>query len=130
VVGKRGAAVPRPTKASEYEIFFGNTAAERGWTDLKATAKNALADAYDYLTAHPALYDADRCYQLRGDLGTVLINGVALPQWQYKVTDGARIWYAVDEPGNTAKLKKPGRVVITNAVTGHPNETDSNKNFR
>ena len=128
MAGKRGVSVPRPVKGTEYEIFFGNTAAERGWTDLKASAKNALADAHDYLTAHPGQYDSDRCYQLRGDLSTALVDGVALPQWQYKVTDGARLWYAVDEPN--AKAKKPGRVYITKAATGHPNETDSKKNFR
>lgn len=130
MASKRGAAVPRPTKSNEYEVVFGTTAAERGWTDLKATAKNALADAYDYLAVHPALFDADRCYQLRGDLGTVLIDGVALPQWQYKITSGARIWYAVEEYSAAGKAKSPGRVIITSAVTGHPNETDSSKNFR
>lgn len=124
----RSVPVPRPTKSSEYEIFFGNSAAERGWMDLKASAKNALADAYDYLVAHPARYDPDRCYQLRGDLGTVMVGAVALPQWQYKVTDGARLWYAVDAAN--AKSKKPGRVYITRAAPGHPNETDSKKNFR
>jgi hypothetical protein len=128
MAGKRVVAVPRPIKGTEYEIFLGNTAAERGWTDLKAFAKNALVDAYDYLTAHPTKYDPDRCYQLRGDLSTVLVDGVVLAQWQYKVTDGARLWYAVDEPN--PKAKKPGRVYITKAATGHPNETDSKKNFR
>ena len=128
MAGKRGTPVPRPIKGTEYEIFFGSAAAQRGWTDLKASAKNALADAFDYLTAHPAKYDPDRCYRLRGDLETVLVNGEALPQWQYKVTDGARLWYAVHEPN--AKAKEPGRVYITRAATGHPNETDSKKNFR
>lgn len=124
----RGDVVPRPIKATEYEIYFASTGAERGWTDLKATAKNALADAYDHLTANPTLYNPDRCYQLRGDLASVLIGGQALPQWQYKGTDGARIWFAVKEPDG--KTKSPGLVYITNAVTGHPNETDSKKNFR
>lgn len=128
MAGKRGVAVPRPTKGTEYEIFLGSTSAERGWTDLKSSAKNALADAYDYLTVHPARYDADRCYQLKGNLATVMVHGVVLPQWQYKVTDGARLWYAVDEPD--PKAKKPGRVIITKAAPGHPNETDSSKNFR
>jgi hypothetical protein len=127
-MGTRGAPVPRPTKGTEYEIFFGNAAASRGWTDLKASAKNALADAYDYLTIHPAEYDSSRCYQLRGDLAIVLVDGSALPQWQYKVTDGARIWYAIDEPKTATK--SPGRVIITRAAVGHPNETDSQKNFR
>ncbi|MCY7403172.1 MAG: hypothetical protein LH475_00810 [Cryobacterium sp.] len=128
MAGKRGALVPRPVKITEYEIVFSSAQAERGWTDLKTVGRNALADAYDYLTAHPALYDAAHCYQLKGDLEGVLVDGVALPQWQYKVTNGARIWYVVDEPN--AKAKKLGRVIITNAVTGHPDETDSKKNFR
>lgn len=65
---------------------------------------------------------------LRGNLSTAVIEGVALPQWQYKITDGARVWYAVQEP--RPKTKTPGRVYITRASTGHPNETDSSKNFR
>ncbi|MCU1482929.1 MAG: hypothetical protein JWQ19_3715 [Subtercola sp.] len=128
MAGKRDIPVPRPLKGSEYEIFFGSASAERGWGDLKAVAKNALADAHDYLRIHPALFDSSRCYRLKGDLAVVIVDGVELPQWQYKVTDGARIWYVVDEP--TAKSKKRGRVVITRAVTGHPNETYSAKNFR
>jgi hypothetical protein len=128
MTGKRGSLVPRPVKGSEYEIIFGSSVAQRGWSDLTAAAKNALADAYDYLTAHPTLYDADRCYQLRGDLSTVVVDGIVLPQWQYKVSNGARLWFAVEEPA--AKSKKPGRVFIVKAATGHPNETDSKKNFR
>ena len=128
MAGKRGSAVPRPTKANEYEIVFGSAAAERGWMDLKAVAKNALADAWDYLTAHPDQFDSSRCYRLRGDASTAVVNGSDLPQWQYKVTNGARLWYAIDDP--PSKSKMPGRVIITNASPGHPNETDSSKNFR
>lgn len=126
--GKRDVPVPRPLKGTEYEIFFGSTSVERGWTDLKAVAKNALADAHDYLRVHPTQHDSARCYRLKGDLSTTLVNGVELPQWQYKVTDGARIWYAVEEPN--AKTRKSGRVIITNAATSHPNATDSKKNFK
>ena len=129
MAGKRGAAVPRPTKNIEYEIVFGGAGAERGWTDLKATAKNALVDAYDYLVAHPTR-ESDRCYQLRGDLGTVVVNGVKLPQWQYKVTNGGRLWYAVELYAKEGKPRSAGRVIITSASPGHPKETDSSKNFR
>ena len=107
MAGKRGSSVPRPTKADEYDIIFGNAAAERGWTDLKAVAKNALSDAWDYLTAHPARFDSSRCYQLRGDAATVFVDGIEMP-----------------------KSKRCGRVIITSASPGHPNETDSSKNFR
>jgi hypothetical protein len=128
MAGKRGTSVPRPAKVIEYEIIFGSNAAQRGWTDLRATAKNALTDAWDYLTAHPTRYDADRCYRLKGDLGETVIDGTRLPQWQYKISDGARLWYAVAEPDG--KAERPGRVYITNSAPGHPNETDSKKNFR
>jgi len=128
MAGKREAAVARPTKLTEYELFFADAAAQRGWVDLRATAKNALADAWDYLTEHPTKFDANRCYQLRGDSATALIDGIPLPHWQYKITNGGRLWYAVDEP--SPKTKTPGRVIITRAATGHPNETDSAKNFR
>ena len=128
MAGKRGVAVPRPVKNTEYEIIFGSTSVQRGWTDLRAIARNALADAFDYVTVNPTKYDHDRCYQLRGDLSTVVVAGDSLPQWQYKVTDGARLWYAVAAPN--VKTRTPGRVYITKAASGHPNETDSKKNFR
>ena len=128
MAGKRGEKIPRPTKAHEYEIVFGSGAAERGWRDLRAVARNALADAWDYLTIHPTQHDSARCYRLRGDAGVVIVNGVELPQWQYKVTNGGRLWYGVEEPD--PKARRPGRVIITNAAPGHPNETDSSKNYR
>lgn len=45
--------VARPTKRAEYELVFGSSSAEKGWNDLRAGARNAPADAWDYLTAHP-----------------------------------------------------------------------------
>ncbi|WP_223622466.1 hypothetical protein [Microbacterium sp. EST19A] len=128
MAGKRGSAVPRPTKGSECEIVFGDNAAERGWRDLGATARNALVDAWDYLTVHPTRFDSSRCYQLKGNLATAVVDGKTLPVWQYKVTDGARLRYAVDEPD--PKAKKRGRVILLEASPSHPNDTDSSKNFR
>ncbi|MFC9999039.1 hypothetical protein [Nocardia sp. NPDC127526] len=34
---------------------------------------------------------------LRFDLGRVVVEGGALEQWQYEVTGGGRIWYAIDD---------------------------------
>lgn len=45
--------VERPTKKSEYELRFASVQAKRGWTDLKATTKNALVDSWDFLTRTP-----------------------------------------------------------------------------
>ncbi len=56
------------------------------------------------------------------------MDGKVLPVCQYKVTDGARLRYAVGEPD--AKTKKQGRVILLEASPSHPNDTDSSKNFR
>jgi hypothetical protein len=36
--------VERPTKKNEFEIVYGSRGAEKGWQDLRATTRNALAD--------------------------------------------------------------------------------------
>lgn len=126
---ERPRSVTRPIKRAEYELVFGSTAAAKGWSDLRSQARNALADAWDYLTVNPMLFDARRCYQLRGDLATVTVEGVALPQWQYKVTDGGRLWYAVREP-HPSNQRVAGLVVIVLATAGHPSATDGAKNSR
>ncbi len=58
----------------------------------------------------------------------MFVDGIEMPQWQYKITNGARLWYAIETP--VLKSKRSGRVIITSASPGHPNETDSSKNFR
>jgi hypothetical protein len=42
-------------------------------------------------------------------------RGLLLPQWQYEVTAGGRVWYLVD-----GQLR---RVYLTYAGTGHPKAT-------
>lgn len=67
-------AVQRPLKKVEFEVRFATREAEKGWIDARATARNALVDAWDYLTRSP-LERCDRCYPLRDDLSTVTIGG-------------------------------------------------------
>lgn len=57
-----------------------------------------------------------RQHRLKGDLGSVRIGGEDLPQWQFEVTAGGRVWYAVDEARH--------RVVLTYASTKHPKATE------
>jgi hypothetical protein len=52
-MGKGSREVPRPRKKVEYAIRFGTRDAEKGWSDLCATQRNALADAWDFLTRTP-----------------------------------------------------------------------------
>lgn len=123
-MSKRGAAVPRPVKKSEYLIQHGTRDAAKGWQDMAATARNALVDAWEFLTRNPQ-QRCDRCYPLKDDLATTTLSGVTFERWQYKVTDGGRIWFVV------AKSDTHAGVVIIEAVhTGHPTATDSGKVHR
>ena len=106
--------VPRPGKKTDYEIVPGTRQAEVGWRDLRATNRNQLTDAWDFLTAHPQRV-TPLSYPLKGDLATIIREGQTFERWQLKLSQGgdARIWYYVD--GNT--------VVLEQVHTKHPNET-------
>jgi hypothetical protein len=106
--------VERPTKKSEYELRFASVHARRGWTDLKATTRNSLTDAWDFLTRTPQSTTPNN-YRLRGELGVVTRNGSTHERWQHKPTlkGDARIWfYVVDHV-----------VYLEQVHTSHPNET-------
>jgi hypothetical protein len=110
----RTRTVDRPTKKSEYEIVFASRQAEKGWTDLRATTRNPLADAWDFLTRTP-LDRTPTNYPLKGALATVVHDGEQHDRWQHKPTlkGDARIWFFVI-----------GRVVhLEDVHTHHPNET-------
>lgn len=112
--------VERPLKISEHELLFATRDAQKGWTDLRATARDAAVDAWDFLTKTPEL-EGDKCYRLKGDLGVITIDGVDRAQWQYKPTSGGRIWYAAVPAAKGSK--DLAQVVLLRVVTGHPNET-------
>ncbi|MCL2453940.1 MAG: hypothetical protein FWD18_01365 [Micrococcales bacterium] len=107
--------VERPTKRTEHRIVFATRQAQRGWRDLRATALNAMADAWDALTRDPEANNPT-CHPLRGDLGTITVDGVAHVRRQYELPGGARIWFYVT-PG------RPGTVHLTDVHTHHPNAT-------
>jgi hypothetical protein len=119
-------SVARPVKRNEFQIVFITREAEKGWTDCLAAARNAVTDAWDRLTAAPTSED-ERCYRLRADLATGVYNGVAYERYQYKITDGGRLWYFVEV---TPKGKFAGTVMLERCTTGHPNESDGAKNYR
>jgi len=110
-------SVPRPLKKAEYEIVFATRDAQSGWTDLRATTANTLADAWDALTHDPKDV-SPKCHPLKGDLATVTHAGSTHERWQYELPGGARIWYYVTEGGKTA-----GTVHLIKMHTHHPNET-------
>ncbi|WP_218002952.1 hypothetical protein [Nocardia asiatica] len=44
------------------------------------------------------------------------LGGVELEQWQYEITGGGRIWYAIDDADRI--------LYLTLAGTGHPRQTE------
>lgn len=106
--------VPRPIKRSEYELHFASTHAQKGWTDLVATMRNAMADTWDFLTTTPMTRTPTN-YPLRDQLGTIHREGRDFERWQHKPTlkGTARIWFYVDD-----------RIVYLEQVhTSHPHQT-------
>ncbi len=110
----RRSGVARPVRTTEYTIVLVTRAAEHGWRDVLATQRNALAGAWERLTADPLTEDL-ACHALRGELGVVVHSGREWVRRQHELKRGARIWFTVDEEA---------RVVQVIAVhTHHPNQT-------
>lgn len=122
-MSKRGAEVPRPIKRAEWQIVFATSAAQKGWSDLLADARNATTDAWEALTREPTVESA-RLYQLKGDFAYGTYEGRSYARYQYKVTDGGRIWFFVEPAPKGTKSKNAGRVLLERCMTGHPKETE------
>lgn len=104
--------VPRPLKRAEFRLVFGTRDAHKSWTDLMATQRNALVDAWDFLTRNPTSREP-RNHPLKGDLARVTHHGSEHEQWQHELSGGARLWFYVH-----------GRdVVLVQVHTRHPNQT-------
>lgn len=108
--------VARPTKKSEYDLEYASKDAIKGWRDLVATYRNAMAETWDRLTKNPLEDDGKTMYPLKGDAGKVTKNGKTHTRWQCKPTKNGsgRIWYWVE--GSTVYLEQ--------VHTHHPNETN------
>jgi len=92
--------------------------AYQGWQRLLTVAADNLDRAWVALTSDPRHID-QRQHPLKGALGVVKVGGAALEQWQYEVTGGGRIWYAIDDDSRT--------LWITRAGPGHPKQTDTRR---
>ena len=110
----RGDEARRPTG---WIVRLVDRQAARGWAALLAQAPENLDRAWIDITADPrSRADLSRQHRLKFDLTSAKIDGVEMEQWQYEVTGGGRIWYAIDDDQNT--------LWITQAGTGHPRQTD------
>jgi len=112
-VSDRGNPIPRP---HPWLVRAADRQAYQGWQRLLAAVPGNLDRAWVALTSDPRHID-QRQHPLKGSLGMVKIAGSALEQWQYEVTGGGRIWYAIDDDNRT--------LWITRAGAGHPKDTDT-----
>jgi hypothetical protein len=117
--------VSRPIKATEHKLMHVTREAEKGWRDACASFRNAMADAWDFLT-HTPTQQSERCYPLRPPLDVVTFGGTSHTRWQYKISHSGRIWYAVIPPAKGMS----GTVLIERVETGHPIEPEPGRNFR
>jgi hypothetical protein len=114
---KRGERVAPPPGPGEYDLFFATNEAAKGWVDLCAQAPGNAYELWLLLRSEPApKARTTRHHPLKGALSTAAHRGITLPQWQYEVTGGGRVWYLVD-----VQLR---RVYLTYAGTGHPKSTE------
>ncbi|MFI7435086.1 hypothetical protein [Micromonospora haikouensis] len=96
---------------------FGTKEAAEGWEELVKAAPGNLWRAWESLTYGPEdLNILGRQHRLKGELGSRMVQGVNLEQWQYEVTGGGRIWYCPDAERRI--------VWVTYASTAHPRATD------
>jgi hypothetical protein len=102
---------------SEWKLIAYDRRAAIGWRDLAVQAPENLRRAWLALTSDPrSSADLSRQHRLKRDLKQVKVGGTEMEQWQFEVTGGGRIWYAIDDENKT--------LWITHAGPGHPRRTD------
>jgi hypothetical protein len=114
-VPKRRERVAPPPPAGGWDFRYATSDAATGWDKVCSAASGNARVAWERITTDPR-QRTERQHPLRGSLGTRLVNGETLEQWQYEVTSGGRLWYCIDDKRKT--------VWLTDALPGHPNATD------
>ena len=112
---RRGDAIPRPLS---WAVRAASRSSGDGWDKLVAQYREAADRAWVAITSDPRRTDS-RQHRLKGQLGSVLVGGIELEQWQFEVLAGGRIWYGIDDANRT--------LWITGATIGHPNQTDTGR---
>lgn len=108
----RGEELSRP---KPWTVRAADRRAYAGWQQLLRQVPDSLDRAWVAITSDPRRTD-QRQHTLKGALGVVKVGGAALEQWQYEITGGGRIWYAIDDEQRT--------LWITRAGAGHPKATE------
>lgn len=111
---KRQDAVAPPTLKGEWDVRFGTSEAAASWEELGRQLPGNVRAAWDRMRTAPVTR-SDTQKPLAGALGTRLVGGRELRQWQIDVSSAGRIIYCVDEDKR--------RVLVMLASAGHPGAT-------
>ena len=101
---------PKPRRAFPFLVRGKNRGVVDDWEHFAASHVNAARECFDWLANKADSEETGRCYQLTGR------QYERRSLWQYKVTDGGRIWF-IRVPGTQT-------VVILEVHEGHPKETE------
>lgn len=112
---KRRERVAPPPGKGGWDFRYGTGDAATGWDKVCAAAPTNARVAWERITTDPR-QRTDRQHPLKGALGTRVVNGQNLEQWQYEVTAGGRLWYCIDDERRM--------VWLTDAMVGHPKATE------
>ena len=112
---KRRERVAPPPAPGGWDFRYATSDAVSGWEKVCTAAPGNARTAWERITTDPK-ERSERQHPLRGTLGSRLINGETLEQWQYEVTGAGRLWYCIDDSRRI--------VWLTNATPGHPKATE------
>jgi hypothetical protein len=112
---KRRERVAPPPAPAGWDFRYATSESTTGWEKVCAAAPANARVAWERITTDPRCRN-ERQHPLRGSLGSRLVKGETLEQWQYEVTGGGRLWYCIDDDRHL--------VWLTAASTGHPKATD------
>lgn len=112
---KRRERVAPPPAKDGWDLRYATSDAVNGWDLVCAAAPANARAAWERITTDPRQRD-HRQHPLKGTLGSRVVNGETLEQWQYEVTSAGRLWYCIDDARRT--------VWLTDAMPGHPKVTE------
>lgn len=110
---RRGDQVPPPPEPGEWDLRYA-TKESLAFAELERQLAGTCQKARARLKLSPDVR-SDVQKPLAGSLATRSIGGVDMPQWQYDLSSGARLWYCVDQAERI--------VWFTLAAAGHPRAT-------
>lgn len=112
---KRKDRIAPPPAKDGWDFRFATSEAVKGWDEVCAAVPANARAAWEQITSEARNRD-HRQHRLKGGLGTRIVNGKTMEQWQYEVTSGGRLWYCIDDERRT--------VWLTDAMPGHPKVTE------